>query len=67
MEDETNVVEGTLLVIGHVVKVLIDLGSMYSFINPTYLQELRVKIEVLPFWFEVGTPTGKHALPTNKV
>ena len=57
VEENANVVEGTLSISGVVAKVFIDPGSTHSFARPGFLKKIGFKSETLPYVVEVSTPT----------
>ena len=67
VEGSSEVVEGTLLVTGKPAKVLIDPGSMHSFIRPRLMKGTNLKLETLPYTVEVSTPTWKQTIESDKL
>ena len=51
----------------HLTKILIDLGATHSFVSPTFILGIDVKVERLPYDLEVRTPTGNQFLLANEV
>ena len=65
--DSSEIVEGTIPVFHHLVKILIDPSATHSFVNPTFMCEIDMKAESLPYDLEVRTPTGDQYLLANEV
>ena len=63
----TEVVEGTILIFHHLVRVLVDPGATHSFIDPHFMKGIDVQCEFLPFDLKVMTPTGNKCLFANNV
>ncbi|XP_027150294.1 uncharacterized protein LOC113750528 [Coffea eugenioides] len=55
--EPTEVVEGTIPIFHRLAKILIDPGATHSFVSPTFILEIDVKTERLPYDLEVRTPT----------
>lgn len=51
----------------NLLSILIDPGAMHSFVNPTFMCGIDVKIERLPYDLEVKTCTGNQSLLANEV
>ena len=60
-------IEGTIPIYHHLVKVLIHLGATHSFVNPDFMCGLDVKPVKLPYDLEVETPTGNRCLIANYI
>ena len=67
VDNEADVVEGTLPISRVVAKVLIDPGSTHSFARPGFLKKIGFKTEILPYWMEVSIPTGDKKLETDRI
>ena len=67
MPEPTEVVEGTIPVFHRLAKILIDPGATHSFVSPTFMLGIDVKVERLPYDLEVRTPTGNQTLFANEV
>ena len=67
MEDDADVVKGTLPISGHLAKVLIDPGSTNSFIRLGFIKRIRFRTEILSYLIEVSTPTGENRIETEKI
>nr|XP_027090335.1 uncharacterized protein LOC113711369 [Coffea arabica] len=65
--EPSEVVEGTIPVFHRLAKILIDPGATHSFVSPTFILEIDVKAERLPYDLEVRTPTGNQSLLANEV
>ena len=65
--EPSEIVEGTIPVFHRLAKMLIDSGTAHSFINPTFMCEIDVKIERLPYDLEVKILTGNQSLLANEV
>ena len=59
--------ESTIPVFHRLAKSLIDPGATHSFVNPTFMCGLDVKVERLPYDLEVRTPSGNQSLLANEV
>ena len=67
MPDSSEVIEGTIPIFHHLTKILIDLDATHFFVNPTFMCEIDVKVEKLPYDLEVRTSTGDQYLLANTV
>ena len=65
--DSSEIVEGTIPVFHHLVKILIGPSATHSFVNPHFMCEIDLKVEKLPYDLEVKTPTSDQCLLTNTV
>ncbi|XP_071940794.1 uncharacterized protein [Coffea arabica] len=63
--DSSEVVEGTLPIFHRLVRVLIDPGATYSFVNPNFMFGIDVQPVRLPFDLEVRTPMGNKSIITS--
>nr|XP_027088588.1 uncharacterized protein LOC113709944 [Coffea arabica] len=63
----TEVVECTIPVFHCLSKILIDPSATHSFVSPTFMLGIDVKVERLPYDLEVRTPTGNQTLLANEV
>ncbi|XP_071920696.1 uncharacterized protein [Coffea arabica] len=61
------VVEDTIPVFHRLAKILIDPDATHSFVSPTFMFEIDMKVERLPYELEVRTPTGNQTLLANEV
>ena len=67
MSELSEVMESTISIFHRLAKILIDPDTTHSFVNPTFMCEIDVKVERLPYHLEVRTPTGDQILLTNEV
>ncbi|XP_071901600.1 uncharacterized protein [Coffea arabica] len=65
--EPTEVVEGKIPIFHRLAKILIDPGAIHSFVSPTFMLGIDVKVERLPYDLEVKRPMGNHTLLANEV
>ena len=65
--DLSEVVEGTIPIFHRLTKILIDPGSTHSFVTPTFIYGIDVKLEQLSYDLEVGTLIGDQRITTNTI
>ena len=57
-EASSNVVEGTVAVLGHPTRVLMDSGATHSFVSESFACTLGQSLQSLESDMVVGTPSG---------
>ena len=58
--DSSEIVEGTIPIFHHLVKILIDPGATHSFVNPNFICGIDVKSARLSYDLEVSASTFDH-------